>query len=183
MTIWPAIGIIAAAEIAVFFGPTIRSFTARTRIDRERDGDIRAAVAGYETGQVIPALAALVEEVIDVRRANESIIDALNRAESTAKKFAAAVSASIHSQSPRAKERTLVQRHIGCGVCLVAAQVAGPVAIYNSVTAGYNLPHNIVIIATVIFAIGTIGALVLGILVVLGDIALMRAIREGRDAA
>jgi hypothetical protein len=183
MTSWPAIGIVAGAEVAVFLGPTIRSFTAQARIDRERDGDIRAAIAGYETGLVIPALADLVEEVNEVRREDESISDALNRAEGTARKFEAAVDASIRSQSPRTWERSLVHRHLGCGACLLAAQIAGPVALYNVVTDGYNLSQTIVIVATVIFSIGVLGALALAILVVLGDNALTRAIREGRDAA
>src|SRR5712692_6120278 len=134
MTVWPAIAIVAAAEVTVFFAATVRAFTARARIDRERDGDIRAAIAGYEVGKVIPALTDLVGEVIDVRREGESIAEALNRAEGTDRKFAAAVSASIESQSPRARERALVQRHLGCGICLVAGQVAGPVALYNTVT-------------------------------------------------
>jgi hypothetical protein len=183
MTVWPAIAIVAAAEVTVFFAATVRAFSARARIDRERDGDIRAAIAGYEAGQVIPALADLVGEVIAVRREDEPIAEALNRSESTNEKFAAAVSASIRSQSPRARERGLVQRHLGCGVCLVAAQVAGPVALYNSVTGGYDLSHTIVTVAIVIFSIGALGALAFGILVARADNALMRVIREGKDAA
>lgn len=183
MTAWPAIGIVAAVEVTVFFAATIRSFTARARIDRERDGDIRAAVAGYEAGLVIPALAELVSEVIDVRRDDESVAEALNRAEGSATKFQAAVRASIKSQSPRAKERALVHRYFGCGVCLLAAHIAGPIALFNIVTGGYNLPDTVVIVAAVIFAIGVVGALILGVLVALGDSALTRVIREGKDAA
>ena len=183
MTAWPVIAIVVAAELAVFFGATVRSFTAQARIDRERDGDIRAAIAGYEAGLVIPALAELVGEVVEVRREDESIAEALNRAKGTATKFQAAVGASIQSQSPRAKERALAHRHLGCGLCLAAAQIAGPVAVYNIVTGGYNLPDTAVIVAAVIFAIGAAGALILGILAALGDVALTRVIREGKDAA
>jgi|SRR5581483_5548068 len=183
MTAWPAIGIIAGAEVAVFLGPTMRSFTAQARIDRERDADIRTAIAGYEAGLVIPALADLVEEVVEVRRDDEPIAEALARAEGMTKKFGAAVDASIKSRLPRDRERSLVKRHLACGVCLLAAQIAGPVAIYNSVTDGYNLSHTLVIVAAVIFAIGVLCSLGLGILVVHGGNALMRAIREGKDAA
>ena len=182
MTAWPAIGIVAAIELAVTLGPTLRSFSAQDRIDRERDDDIRAAIAGYEAGLVIPALADLVSEVDDIRGEGEPISEALSRAEA-ARKFEAAVQASIKSQSPRTKERSLVHRHLACGVCLVTAQIAGPVALYSTVTDGYNVSHTLVVVATVIFAIAALGALLLGILVVLGQNALMRVIREGRSVA
>jgi hypothetical protein len=183
MTTWPAIGIVAGAEIAVLLGPTARAFTAKARIDRERDGDIRAAIAGYEAGTLIPALADLVSEVIEVRRPEESIADALNRAEGTGRKFKAAVDASITSQSPRAKETALVHRYLGLGLCLVAAHISGPAALYNVVTSGYNVPHTAVVVATVIFSLGIAGALVFGVLTALGELALTRVIREGKDAA
>jgi hypothetical protein len=182
MTAWTPIAIVSAIEVGVTLGPTFRAFSAQDRIDRERDDDIRTAIAGYEAGLVIPALADLVSEINDVRREDEPISEALARAEA-ARKLGPAVDASIRSQSPRARQRTLVHRHLACGACLVTAQVAGPVALYSTVTDGYNLPHNLVIVATVIFAIAALGALLVGILVVLGQNALMRAIRDGRDAA
>lgn len=167
----------------MFFGGTVRAFTAQARIDRERDSDIRAAIAGYETGEVIPALASIVSEVIEVKRDDETVADALNRAEGTNQKFAVAVVASIKSQSPRVKQRVLVHRYIALGAALLASQVAGPAALYNVMTGGYNLPRTVVIVATVIFSLGIIGSGALAILVALGEAALAKVIREGKDAA
>src|SRR5690348_16579605 len=107
MTNWPVIGVIAGAEVAVLFGGTIRCFSAKGRLSRERDSDIRAAIAGFEAGRIIPALVALVEEVIAVRRDDEATADALNRADTDAA-FNVAVAASVKSQSPRGLEHKLV---------------------------------------------------------------------------
>lgn len=172
----------AGAEVAVLFAATVRCFSAKGRLDRERDGDIRAAIAGYETGKIIPALADLVDAVIAVRRVDESTADALTRADTDAA-FNAAVDASVKSQSPRAWEQRLVYRYTALGTCLVACHVAGPAALYNMLTDGYNLPRTAVVVAAVIFSVGAIGALALGGLVALGEAALARVIREGKDAA
>lgn len=202
MTNWAAIGIVTAAELTVFFAATVRCFTAKSRLDRERDGDIRAAIAGYEAGQVIPVLTDLVARVIDVNRPDERIVKALTEGTEegteeefnaaitegldrgdTDKTFNTAVDAAIKSRSPRAKERGLIHRYTGLGLCLVACHVSGPAALYNLLTGGYNLPRTAVIVAAVIFAVGVIGAALVAILVQRGESALSSVIREGKDAA
>jgi hypothetical protein len=186
VTNWAAIGIIAGAELTVLFAGTLRCFTARARLDRDRDSDIRGAIAGYEAGQVVPALAALVSNVNEVKADDVSIEqtveETLERAD-TAEAFQRAVDAAIMSRLPRARERTLIHRYTALGVCLIACHLAGPAALYNVLTAGYNLPSNAVIVATVIFSIGAMGMLALAVLVGLGEARLARAIREGKDAA
>jgi hypothetical protein len=182
VTNWPVIGIVAGAEVALLLGATVRCFSAKGRLDRERDSDIRSAIAGYETGKIIPALVDLVEAVIAVRRPDESTADALNRADTDAA-FNAAVDASVKSRSPRAWEQRLVYRYTGLGASLVACHLAGPAALYNMLTDGYNLPRIAVIVAAVIFSVGAMGALSLTGLVGLGEAALASAIREGKDAA
>jgi hypothetical protein len=168
--------------VAVFLGATVKAFTAESRLDRERDDDIRAAVAGYESGLVQPALVRLVDEVIAVKRPKESVADAMSRADVNTH-FVAAVAASVQSQSPRARQSTLVHRYTRLGVCLAIMQVAGPVAIYNIVTGGYNLPHLAVVIAAVLFGLVTVGALVAATMVRMGENALAKAIAGGKDAA
>jgi hypothetical protein len=168
--------------VTVFLGATVKAFTAESRLDRERDDDIRAAVAGYESGLVQPALARLVEEVIEVKRTRETVADAMSRADVNTH-FVAAVVASVRSQSPRARQSALVHRYSRLGICLAFMQVAGPVAIYNVVTGGYNLPHLVVVIAAVVFCLATAAALVAGTMVRMGENALAKAIGEGKDAA
>jgi hypothetical protein len=182
MTNWPVIGIVAGAEIAVFFGATVRSFSAKGRLDRERDNDIRAAIAGYETGQIIPALVDLVESVIAVRGSGESTADALSRADTDAA-LNAAVDASVKSRSPRAWEQKLVSRYTALGISLVVCHIAAPVSLYNVLTDGYSLPQTAVIVAGVIFVVGAIIALWLGALAAVGEATLAGVIREGKDAA
>ncbi|HZQ80746.1 MAG TPA: hypothetical protein VFB25_02085 [Gaiellaceae bacterium] len=179
---WPAIGIVAAAEAAVFFGATVKAFNAESRIDRERDDDIRAAVAGYESGLVLPALTRLVEQVIEVRRPGESVEDALSR-EDVNRHFVAAVDASVRSRTPRERQAALVHRNNWLTICLVAMHVAGPLSLYNVLTGGYNLPHLVVVVAAVVFCLGTTGALVTATMVSMGERALAKAIGEGKDAA
>ena len=182
VTNWAPIGIIIGAEIAVLLGATLRCFTARARLDQNRDSDIRGAVAGYEAGQVIPALADLVTNVLEVKAENETVEQALDRAD-TSEGFDRAVDAAIRSRLPRARERTLIHRYTALGICLIACHVSGPAALYNVLTAGYNLPPNAAIVAAVVFSIGAIGALALAVLVGFGEAGLARAIREGKDAA
>jgi hypothetical protein len=160
----------------------MKAFNAESRLDRERDDDVRAAVAGYESGLVQPALARLIDEVIAVKRPSETVADAMSRADVNTH-FVAAVAASVRSQSPRARQSVLVHRYTRLGTCLALMHVAGPVAIYNIVTTGYNLPHLVVAIAAVAFGLGTAGALVTATMVRMGEIALARAIGEGKDAA
>lgn len=179
---WPAIAIVAAAEVTVFLGATVRAFNAESRLDRERDDDIRAAVAGYESGLVQPALARLIEEVIAVKRPRETVSDAMSRADVNTH-FVAAVDASVRSQSPRARQSALVHRYTRLGICLTFMHVAGPAAIYNVVTGGYNLPHLVVVIAAVVFCLATAAALVAVTMVRMGENALAKAIGEGKDAA
>jgi hypothetical protein len=166
----------------VFLGATVKAFNAESRLDRERDDDIRAAVAGYESGLVQPALSRLVEEVIAVKRPGESVADAMSRADVNTH-FVAAVDASVRSQSPRAWQSALVHRYTSLGICLAFMHVAGPVAIYNVVTGGYNLPHLVVVIAAVVFCLATAGALVAATMVRVGENALAKTIAEGKDAA
>lgn len=182
MANWPAIGILSAAEVAVFFAATARSFTAQARIDRERDNDIRAAVAGYESGEVVPALATLIEEVQALQAPGEALADTLNRADLD-DMFGASVHASIRSQTPRERERALVHRYTGLGASLLIAQLAAPVALYNVLTEGYNLPDTVVLIAATSFVFTAGAAVAAAVLVALGELTLARAIREGKDAA
>jgi hypothetical protein len=203
VTNWTGIAIVAAAELTVLFAATVRCFSAKGRLDRERDGDIRSAIAGYEAGHVIPALTDVIVRAVtetirrtatladDLHKPSDSdaaerfragITDALATAD-TDVNFQAAVDASIMSRTPRAMEKTLVYRYTTLGVFLVACHLAGPAALYNVLTSGYNLPHTAVIVATVIFSLGLIGIIVLAILVATGEVALARAIREGKDAA
>jgi hypothetical protein len=173
---------VVAAEVAVFLGGTVKAFNAKARIDRERDDDIRAAVAGYESGAVQPALARLVEEVIAVKGPQETVADAMSRADVN-QHFVEAVDASVRSQSPRARQTALVHRYTVLGICLASMQVAGPVAIYDVVTGGYNLPHLTVVIAAVVFCLGAVGSALTGTMVIMGENALASAIGEGKDAA
>lgn len=166
----------------MFFAATVRSLTAQARLDRERDNDIRAAVAGYEAGEVVPALAELIEEVERLRGDGETLVDTLNRADVDAL-FGAAVKASIRSQSPRDRERALVHRYTALGGFLLIAQLTAPVALYNVLTKGYNLPDTVVLAAAATFASTGIAALVAAILVAIGEIGLARSIRKGKDAA
>lgn len=182
MANWPAIAILSTAEAAVFFGATARSFTAQARLDRERDNDIRAAIAGYEAGEVVPALAALIEEVETLRAPGEALVDTLNRADVDIM-LGEAVKASVRSRTPRARERALVHRYTGLAVSLLVAQLAAPVALYNVLTEGYNLPKTAVLIAATSAVFTLAAAVAAAILVVFGERALTRAIREGKDAA
>ena len=182
MTSWPGLGILAGAEITVFFAATVKAFSAQARISREHDNDIRAAIAGYEAGRVIPALAKLVEDVAKTKRQDESFADALNRAD-VGELFGGAVEASVLSKLPRARETNLVHRYTALGGCLLGCQLAGPVALYNILTSGYNLSHTVVIVATVIFSFAFVGALALAVAVGLAERRLARVIREGKDAA
>jgi hypothetical protein len=111
--------------VTVFLGATVKALNAESRLDRERDDDIRAAVAGYESGLVQPALARLVEEVIAVKRPGETVSDAMSRADVNSR-FVAAVNASVRSQSPRAWQSALVHRYTRLGACLTVMHVAGP---------------------------------------------------------
>lgn len=179
---WAPIGIVVAANVALFLGATVKAFTARARINRERDNDIRAAIAGYEAGEVIPALAAVVDEVDETRRAGESTADALFRADYGGL-FSRAVEASIRSRSPRIRETALVHRYTTLGICLVAAHLTCFAALYNALTSGYNLPHTMVTVAFVVFAFALAGAVAAAILVARGENALARVIKDGKDAA
>jgi hypothetical protein len=181
-TNWAAIGIVAGAELTVLFAGTLRCFTARARLDRDRDSDIRGAIAGYEAGQVIPALAELVSNVIEVKGEDETLEEALGRAD-TGGAFDRAVDAAIRSRIPRNREKALIQRYTALGVSLVACHLAGPIALYSWLTAGYNLPRTAVTAAIAIFAVGAAAVLLLAVAVGLGEAALARAIREGKDAA
>jgi hypothetical protein len=173
---------VAAAEVAVFFGATVKALNAESRIDKERDDDIRAAVAGYESGLVQPALTRLVEQVIDVRRPGESVADALSR-EDVNRHFVAAVDASVRSRTPRARQVSLVHRNNWLALFLVTIQVAAPLALYNVLTGGYNLPQLAVVVAAALFCVGATGALAAATMVRMGENALAKAIREGKDAA
>jgi hypothetical protein len=173
---------VAAAEVAVFFGATVKAFNAESRIDKERDDDIRAAVAGYESGVVQPALTKLVEQVIEVRRPGESVADALSR-EDVNRHLVAAVDASVRSRTPRARQASLVHRNNWLAFCLVAVHVAAPIGLYNVLTGGYNLPHLVVVVAAVMFCLGATGALVAATMVRMGERALAKAVGEGKDAA
>lgn len=166
----------------MFFGATARSFTAQARLDRERDGDIRAAVAGYEAGEVVPALAALIEQVDALRSPGEALVNTLSRADVDTM-LGEAVTASIRSRTPRARERALVHRWTALGVCLLVAQLAAPIALYNVLTEGYNLPDTVVLIAATSAVFTIAAAVTAAILVALGELSLARAIREGKDAA
>lgn len=182
MANWPAIGILTAAEVAVFLGATKGCFTAQARIDRERDSDIRAAVAGYEAGEVVPALAALIEQVESLRAPGEALVDTVNRADVDAM-LREAVTASIRSRTPRERERALVHRYTALGVSLLVAHLAAPIALYNVLTEGYNLPNTAVLVAST-SAVFTLGAAAAAASFVgLGERALTRAIRGGKDAA
>jgi hypothetical protein len=203
VTNWTGIAIVAAAELTVLFAATVRCFTAKGRLDRERDGDIRSAIAGYEAGQVIPALTdVIVRAVSEAMRRRPTLADDLQTQSDpeaqapfrnavrdalatvdTDVDFGEAVDASIRSRTPRRMEKALVYRYTALGFFLIACHLAGPAALYNVLTGGYNLPDIAIIVATVIFSLGVIGALVLAILVAVGDAALTKAIREGKDAA
>ena len=162
---------------------TWAAFNAESRSQKDRDSDIRDAEAGYRAGAVIPAVARMIGEVLDVRRSDDEPIQrALDRAD-TSEALAEVVAAATANSSPRQIEERLVRAWTVTGGATLVAQAAGPVLLFNAIANEDILSDTVQTVAGVLLS-GAVAVLVVGVIVVRQlTRALSRAIRAGKDAA
>jgi hypothetical protein len=168
---------------ATLCGLTWAAFNAEARSHKDRDSDIRDAAAGYASGLVVPAIARLIDAVLDVRRSpDEPIQAALDRAD-TSEALKEVVSAATASSSPRQLEERLVRAWTVVGGASVLIQLSGPVLLLNQI-ANDELTSNTVQTISGAALSGAAAVLIVAIVVV-RQLArsLTRAIRAGKDAA
>jgi len=108
------------------------AFNAEARSEKDRDSDIRDAMAGYDSGKVVPAVAQLIETVLAVRRPDEPIQNALDRAD-TSGPLKEVVAAATVLGSPREIEERLLKTWTSVGASTVGVQLSGPVVLFNEI--------------------------------------------------
>jgi hypothetical protein len=160
---------------------TWSAFNAESRIEKDRDRDIRDAMAGYSSGRVIPALADLIDNVLDVRRPDESIRDALTRHDTSAA-LDQVVEAAATSKSPRTLESSLVRMWTCTGCSNVVVQVAAPLLLLNAILNDDVLSRTLQTVSGVALVAGMTITIVSLIAVRQLSQALTRATRAGKDA-
>jgi hypothetical protein len=167
---------------ATLSGLTWTAFNAESRLEKDRDRDIRDAVSGFESGLVVPAVAALIEVVLYVRRAREPVRDALERVDTRAA-LAAVVSASTASSRPRDLEGRLVKAWTVVGLATLLVQLSGPVLLCNHIANRRILSDTVGTIAGVLGISGM--AILLTAIVIVRQLSrgLARVIKAGKDAA
>jgi hypothetical protein len=167
---------------ATLSGLTWASFNAESRLEKDRDRDVREATAGYQSGRVIPALATLIEEVMALRRDDEELRDTLARAD-TSLGLSDVVTASTASSAPRDLEGRLVKAWTTTGVACLVVQLSGPVLLLNHIANRDLLSDTLQTAALVTFiaAIAILGTALVFVRQL--SRALTRAIRSGKDAA
>lgn len=178
----PATGILLAAELSVLLGATVRAFNAEARIEQERDGDIREAIAGYESGRVIPALAVLFERVEAQRSAAETMTDALVRSDVSVA-LDEVVSAGSLARRPRLLERRLVARWTALGWALAGIHVSAPLAFYSVLIGTEPGSFTWTVVGRAGLGTAIFAAVLAAVLLRIANRSLSRAIREGRNAA
>jgi hypothetical protein len=167
---------------ATLSGLTWAAFNAESRLEEDRDGDIRDAISGFESGRVVPAIAALIEVVLVVRRPREPVRDALDRVD-TREALRAVVAAATASSKPRELEGRLVKAWTVVGLATLLVQVSGPVLLCNHIADARLLPR---IVGTISEVLGISGlAILLTTIVIVRQLSrgLARAIKTGKDAA
>ena len=160
---------------------TWAAFNAESRVDKDRGADIRDATAGYSSGEVVPALARLMEDVLAVRRAGEDLRDALIRAD-TSSALDAVVEAAARSKSPRELGARLVRVWTLAGVANLVVQVSGPLLLLNEIVDEHVLSRTIVTASGISLIAGLAILAVALVLVRQLAVALTRATQAGKDA-
>lgn len=161
---------------------TWAAFNAEARLQKDHYSDIRDAMAGYGSGMVIPAVASLIEAVLDVRRVDEPILDSLDRAD-TSEALQAVVEAATVSGSPRAIELGLVRAWTVLAVASLLVQITGLTLLLNAVANRHLTGHPVRTVCVVLLS-GS-GAILIGSAIIVRHRtrSLSRAIRAGQDAA
>ena len=157
-------------------------FTAEARLAQDHDDPIRDAVAGYGAGEVVPAVAALLDAVLSVRRIDESITDALERAD-ISRQLDDVVVAAARSRSPREIESRLIKGWTALGIASVTVQVAGVVFLLNEMAQRDLLASTERTIALVVLSGSAAVFLAATGIVRQLQRSLARAIRAGKDAS
>jgi hypothetical protein len=168
---------------ATLSGLAWTAFNAEARSQKDRDSDIRDAQAGYDSGLVIPAVAHLIEAVLQVRRSDdEPIQTALDRAD-TSRDLREVVTAATAASSPRQIEERLIRAWTFVGGATISVQLCGPVLLLNHI-ADKDLTSNTIQTIAGVGLSGGVAVLVVA-MVVVRQLArsLTRAIRAGKDAA
>lgn len=157
-------------------------FTAESRSESDRGSDIQDARAGYDAGRVVPAVLKLIEEVIAVRRGEEPIQAALDRADTSALLDDVIAAGSASGKLLDLQQRLVRAWTVAAGAN-VLVQVAIPVLFLNACAGTHWISHTGQIVSGAALSGG--GAILLVSLAVVRqfDRSLARAIREGKDAA
>lgn len=170
-----------AAE-ATLSALTWAAFNAEARLQKDRDTDVRDAIAGYDSGRVVPALATLIEAVLAVRRPEEPIRDALDRADISGP-LDAMKDAAAASRSPREIESRAVRIWNVAGSSCVGVQLSAPILLTNAIAGEDVMSQTVQTIAGIVLSGSTAILVVAMIFVRQLTRALTRAIRDGKDAA
>lgn len=157
-------------------------FNAEARIQKDRDKDIRDASAGFESGKIVPAAAALIEAVLSVRRRGEPVRDALERADTSAELDALVTSATARG-GLRDYESRLVRAWTVVGGATLGLQITGLALMINPIADQDLLSGTVTTIAIVGVSAASAVLVAALILVRYFNRLLTRAIRDGKDAA
>lgn len=173
---------ILAVELTLS-GLTWRGFNAESRLERDRDSDIRDAEAGYESGRVLLAVTNLIEAVLANRRhEGESVRDALDRSDASGQ-LQEVIDAAALRAKPRDIEERLVRIWTVVAIATLSVQLSGPIMLLNA-TAGRDLLSDTVQTVAGVVMIASIAILAVTLCACRQlDRALSRSIRSGKDAA
>ncbi|MGH7867485.1 MAG: hypothetical protein ACREP9_07605 [Candidatus Dormibacteraceae bacterium] len=167
--------------MALLLGVTVRSIAAGPRIHKEWDDEIRTAVAGYEAGEVVPALDNLVSEILALRRPDEPIGDALLRGDVSAP-FREAVEAAIESRGPQEAQRACIRRSYLLGYSLLCAQLAWPFAIVDRVVDDHPVSRFVTLGGRVVFTSSIVLTLLFAVALLRASNSLSSKVTAGKNA-